>query len=99
MKMCKLKNGSEEAQVLVNATMMHINDLMKSLPGALDLYELVAKCRDPGHKMFGDSAKHLEERGLLEPGERVHGSIRNIVLSSAAGTDYDLHFENPEISK
>ena len=95
MNILKLKNGSEEAEPLVKVTMMSLNQLMQGLPGAIDAYELVEKCKDPDHKMFGDSEKHLIDAGLMEGPGRIHDSIRNVVLSAAVGDGLELHFESP----
>lgn len=95
MNILKLKNGSEEAEPLVKGIMMILNQLMQGLPGAIDAYELVEKCKDPSHKMFGDSEKHLIDIGLMDGLGRIHDSIRNVVLSSAIGEGLELRFENP----
>ena len=95
MNILKLKNGSEECEPVVKVTMLSIQQLMKGLPGAIDAYELVEKCKDPSHKMFGDSEKHLIDVGLMEGPGRIHDSIKNIVLSSALGEGLELRFGDP----
>lgn len=95
MDILKLKNGAEEAAPLVRITMMSLNQLMQGLPGAVDAYELVEKCKDQAHVMFGDSEQHLIDVGLMEGPNRIHDSIRNVVLSAAVGEGLQLHFENP----
>ncbi|NLH78692.1 MAG: hypothetical protein GX465_16820 [Acidobacteria bacterium] len=95
MNILKLKNGSEEAEPLVKVTMMSLNQLMQGLPGAIDAYELVEKCKDPAHEMFGDSEKHLIDAGLMEGPGRIHDSVKNVVLSAASGEGLELHFESP----
>ena len=95
MQILKLKNNSKECEPIVMATMRSIGGLMEGLPGALDAYELVQLCKDPSHKMFGDSLTSLQARGLIEASGKVHDSVRNIILSSAGGDGLELHFENP----
>jgi hypothetical protein len=95
MKVLKLKNGSEEIEPLVMATMTQIRKLMSGLPGALDAYERVQLCKDRKHEMFGDSLKNLQNLALIESSGSVHDSIRNVVLSAAVGDGLELHFENP----
>lgn len=88
----KLKNGSVEAKFVVVATMMSLDSLLQDNPGAF--YELVTKCRDPKHKMFGNTKSICEHRALMN-GDIVHGSIRNIVLSAVEGDGLDMGLTSP----
>lgn len=85
-----LKNGSEECVTLVSATMHSIRAL-----GPIELYELVAICRNPSHVPFGTTGTSLKAWGLLEMDGRPHSSIKNIVLSAATGEGLELRLGNP----
>ena len=94
----RLRNGSEEAVVLVNTIMMVIRGLFDNGKFMI-FYELVETCRDRDHKLFGESGKQLEELrliSLIEDGKaHVHESIRNIVLSCAEGEGMGLSIVDP----
>lgn len=85
MEMVTLKNGMVETRVLVSTTMFVLGELFEKEP--IQLYELVQKCRNSAHKMFGNTAQALADLSLVGPGpeHRVHDSIRNIVLSASEG--------------
>lgn len=51
MNIIKLKNGSTEAEPMVNAVMMVLHDLIKTDPSAF--YELTMKCRNAAHAFWG----------------------------------------------
>ena len=95
----KLKNGSEELDVLVSATMLSLRTLMQENPIAA--FELVELCRDPAHKLFGNTRSDLEALSLVgrtadpDGPPIVHDSIRHIVLSAAEGEGLELTFGNP----
>ncbi len=93
MKTVQLKNGAEEAASLVNIAMNSITTLLKSKP--IVVYELVMKCRDSNHELFGKSGEDLRELSLIEADGSVHSSIRNIVLSAASGDGLDMVFSSP----
>lgn len=93
MKAVTLKNGSEEANVLVTVTMMSLRRLMKEKP--IIFYELVMKCRDSNHQFFGKDCQDLERLNLVQPDGRVHDSIRNIVLSAAIGDGLEMRLGSP----
>lgn len=90
MVMLKLKNGSEEFQPAVIATMMAIRSL-----DAAHLYELAMKCRDRDHKLFGNAGEILQARKLISPSGQIHHTIRNIVLSAIEGDGADMTIGNP----
>lgn len=93
MDMLKLKNGSEEFPALVKVTMMSVEHLLESHPVAF--FELVSLCRDRDHELFGNTAVKLQGLGLVDPGGKVHGSIRNIVLSAVEGEDLEMRLISP----
>jgi hypothetical protein len=92
MELVKLKNGSEEARVLVVATNLSIKTLMEKNPMAF--YDLVEKCRNKDYKFFGDNEKILEDLSLINNG-RPHESIRNIILSSVEGEGLEMTLTSP----
>lgn len=98
MKIATLKNGAEEALSLVAVTQMIVNRMMEGFPGVIDLYELVQKCRDSNHRLFGNSEANLKAEGLIEPSGRIHDSTRNIILSMVSGEGLDMTFGNPVVS-
>lgn len=58
-------------------------------------YELVMKCRDKNHQLFGNTGERLKKLRLIEEDGSIHGSIRNIVLSSAEGEGLEMTFKSP----
>lgn len=91
METVRLKNGTEEAEGLVVAIMLALNNLIDR--NAIAFYEFVMKCRNPDHEFFGDCAEHM--KGLLEANGSVHESIRNIVNSAVVGDELDMRIVNP----
>ena len=81
MNMIKLKNGREEPEVVVFATMANVSELLTSKPIAF--YDLVLLCRDATYKPFGMNKQVLQDAGLIDESNTVHSAIRNIVLSGA----------------
>lgn len=93
MKTVKLKNGSEELEALVITIMRILQSLHQQQPIAL--YEAVMVARDPTHKPWGNTGKVLKKYTLLGADGRMHGSIRNIVLSGVAGEEMEMRIVNP----
>jgi hypothetical protein len=93
MKTVVLKNGAEEAEPLVNVTFHSLSHLAEQYP--IVFYELVELCRDPSHKLFGNTGEELKIRSLIQNDCSVHSSIRNIVLSSVEGEGFDMTLMNP----
>lgn len=88
-----LKNGGEEADILVAATMMSLRSLIDEAPIAF--YELVMKCRDRNHRLFGNTGQVLQRCSLIQSDESIHNSIRNIVLSAAVGEGLQMSLGSP----
>ncbi len=88
-----LKNGAKEATGLVTTVMMSIQNLMQEKP--IVFYELVMKCRDSNHVIFGNMQKDLEDLALVNSGGGVHDSIRHIVLSAVRGDGLEMKISNP----
>ncbi|MHC4405707.1 MAG: hypothetical protein ACYTG0_39175 [Planctomycetota bacterium] len=90
----KLRTGIVEAKALVTSTMHSLKHLLDTKP--IVLYELVMRCRDPKHELFGGS--DLVHLGLLQKtnkGHYVHESIRNIVLAAVDGDGLDMALRSP----
>jgi len=88
----KLKNGSEEAESLVNVAMHTLSNLMKTQP--ILFYELVQKCRDRDHKFFWQTEEKLESMSLVSNWE-IHDSMVNIVLSAVEWENLDMRLVSP----
>lgn len=88
-----LKNGAAEFKPLVTVTMSSLRSLLQDKP--IVFYELVMKSRDPNHKFFGRSGNDLKVLSLVQADERIHDSIRNIVLSSAEGEGLEMVLTSP----
>ncbi len=93
MNVVKLKNGAEEAEVLVETIMLSIHRLWDE--ELIIGYELVMKCRDRNHKFFGIAGKKLAELGLVSPDGDIHDSIRNIVVSAFVGDGLKMTLISP----
>ena len=89
-----LKNGATEALSLVSITMFSLSNLLKQKP--MCFYELVMKCRDKEHKIWGNLAVDLKELSLIQRDENVHSSIKNIVLSAVEGEGLNMTIGDPK---
>ncbi len=90
--MVKLKNGSEVAEPIVITTMMNLKLLMNKNPIAF--YELVEKCRNSEHEMFGNTREVVEGLALMNNGT-CHETTRDIVLSAVHGEDLGMTLGSP----
>ena len=63
-ELAKLRNGTEVPAALVPTVMLSLDLLLEKAPVAL--YELVMKCRDPEHVIFGNCGDKITDVGLLE---------------------------------
>jgi hypothetical protein len=61
MKTVQLAHG-EEVVVLVKVTLLSLDHLIKDNP--IGFYELVMKCRNPQHSIWGDQQGKLQELSL-----------------------------------
>ena len=97
MKTVTLRNGSQEADVLVNSTFMVLKHMFESgIPGMLlasDLLQICAGC--PDYEPSTTAIEELKERSLLQQDGRPHTSIKNVVLSSFEGTGLDAVLVSP----
>jgi hypothetical protein len=91
-KLTKLKNGSQELDTMVIVTMRSLQHLAKNDP--ITLYELVEKCKDKDHVIWGDCESNIKALGLMTR-VGVHESIKNITLSAVIGTGLDITLCSP----
>ena len=57
LKAIKLKNGSEEVEILVVVIMLRLQRLFNDNP--IHFYEFVERCRDDNHRFFGNTQEYL----------------------------------------
>lgn len=91
--MVKLKNGSEVAKPVVIALMINLEALMKSNPIAF--YELVEKCKNSEHEMFGHTKDVVTEWALIDSNGSVNSAVRDVVLSAVEGEELSMSLGNP----
>lgn len=93
VKTVTLKNGSQEAEAVVRATMLHLLRLFDEDPTLA--YEFVMITRDPNYALWNDAGEQLKRLHLLDQHGKVHDSVRNIVLSSVTGDEMNMVIESP----
>lgn len=93
MKTVYLKNNSEEAASLVNVMMVSLCLLFDEDP--IVFYELVMLARDQQHNLFGNTGDKLKDLHLIQRDNRMHTSLRNIVLSAVAGDGLEMTLGDP----
>ena len=93
IKPIRLANGSIVPDVTVEVTMFCLKELITSNPIAF--YELVTKCRDEKHQLFGNTEEILMHAGLIQTPGGIHDSIRNVVLSAAKGDGLEMALGSP----
>jgi len=93
METKQLKNGSVEVTSLITVTLMSLNSLIKQDP--ISFYELVTKCRNREHTIFGNCGDILRDLQLIQSDNSVHDSIKNIVLSAVSGEGFEMILGNP----
>lgn len=93
MDIVRLKNGAEEAESLVVVTMISLDHLIAT--DVIAFYELVQLCKNPQHKLSGNTGDTLRGLNLVRRDEGIHDSIRNIVLSATSGDGLDMALGSP----
>lgn len=94
MEAARLKNGSEEPELIVQVTMDSVSRLMETDPIAF--YELVMKCRRQDHELFGNTGEVLQSLALIQDAQgTVSDSIRNVVLSAVEGNGLNMTLVSP----
>ena len=92
LRVVRLRNGADEAEIFVTGLMVTLRDLIKANPIAF--YEAVMIARNPKYKPWGDVGKDLERWALLRQGE-MHDSTRNVILSAVTGQMADMCLRSP----
>lgn len=91
-----LKNGAQEPEQVVTATMLSLKGLMRSgVEGILAVYELCEKCHDSSHVFSRTTGETLKRYSLVDASGRIHDSVRHVVLSAVVGEGLELHLESP----
>lgn len=93
LELVKLRNGAIEARAAVGVIMQSLMMLAERKP--VSLYEMVEKCRTPGHKIWGDCGRDLEALSLVSKSGGIHDTVRNVVLSAAEGEGMALLLQSP----
>ena len=93
LKEAQLRNGTSEFRPLVILIHSVLDGLLKKDP--VSFYEIVQKARNRDHVMFGKSGQVCKDISLLKPDDSMHGSIRNIILSSVAGDGLSMRLVSP----
>ena len=96
MKMVTLRNGAQEAEVLVTSVMKSLNKLMSDFIGTLQAYDLYMICRqDPSYRKYLDNEKKLQELNLLNENGQPPNLVRNVVLSAFQPDGLELKLVSP----
>jgi hypothetical protein len=95
MKEVTLRNGSQEADVLVNVTMVSLRGMMKDIQGITALYDLHQICLGTNYQASEQNLQYLVDRSLLQADKRPHQSVKNIVLSAIEGKGLGIHLVSP----
>lgn len=82
LNMIKLKNGAVAPETAVIATMTAIGNIKEDV---VLLYELLEKCRNPNHPMYGSTESSAQKKGLMTDG-KIHEYTRDIILSAVEET-------------
>ena len=91
----KLKNGSEEPDAVVMATIITLKELQKS--DYTSFFDLVDSCRNKGRVPFGDGGRKLHSWGLFQSDHKTpHTAVKNIVLSFVTGDLFNMKLTSPE---
>jgi hypothetical protein len=93
MQTIKLKNGAEEADMLVRVTTAILASLMEENP--ILFYELVMKARDSRHECFGKTGEELRKREFIDQNGRMHDSLRNVIVSAVSGDGLEMTLGSP----
>lgn len=101
IKAVKLKNGTIEAEPLIQVVGISLGKLYNSedLGGAMAFHDLVMLCRDRTYQVWDNVLDDLKAFSLVRTDGTVHESIRNIVLSSVTGEGLDMQLQDPRMVK
>ena len=93
MKELRLKNGSQELDITIAATITSLKGLLADQPIAF--CDLVMKARDDTYEPFGNAGDILKRSSLLKQAGTMRQDIRNIVLSAVDGDEGEMHIVDP----
>lgn len=89
----RLKNGTEVAAETLAMVKISLKTLLATDP--ITLIELLRKCQNPNHDMFGGTKDKAESLNLTSGGV-VHEDIKNIVLSSVRQVNkFEIAIDDP----
>jgi len=88
-----LKNGAKVPEAALLSAMINLRALINENPSALK--ELLQKCRDPKHKMLGNTQETVEKLGLIDESGSVHAITKNVVLSAVQDDDLGMTLNSP----
>ena len=87
-------NTIKSSMPLVTATMLSLALLLAKQP--IHFYELVMKCRDENHQIFGNLIEpELKKLMLLQADGIPHRAIKEIVLSAVVGEGLEMTLQSP----
>lgn len=92
MELVTLKNGSQAFLPMVSIAMVSLHTLLEENPIAF--YELVMKCRDSSHRLFGNTNVVLGEFNLIKD-DAIDATVRGVVLSAVQGDGLDMTLGSP----
>jgi len=70
------------------AVLMNLGLLMDRNPIAF--YELVSLCRDPKHRLFGNTAEVIRDLSLIQSDGTPHEVVRNVVSHHVTGDGLNM---------
>ena len=93
MTNCTLKNGTQVPYSRVVVITITLEQLIKE--DFICFYELVTKCPDCNHKLFGHTGHQLKRYGLADDAGNIDKLTQNVVLSSTEGDGLDMTLSSP----
>lgn len=88
-----LKNGTEEAALLVSVLFVSLKALAEKDPMAF--YDAVMIARPGGYEPFGTNGEKLRGLSIINADNSMHDSVRNVILSAVEGDGLDMILGNP----
>lgn len=97
-EMVALRNGTEESKALTAGIILASRALLsEECKTPMAFWDLVRMAQDKDYRPMKVNAAALRERNLLESDNSLHGSIKNIVLSSVEGEGLAMIYVNPVV--
>lgn len=98
MEMIKLRTGYEMAKSVAVATRISIESLMaQGIVGMTALYDLREIAKNPAYvkEVFPENLKTLQDFALVDRNGTMHNEIRQVVLASFEGEQFDFELVSP----